>query len=69
MVSEAEKCWQLPGADAVAVGLPVRALDAEGVGAHCAPEVACDAPSAEALPTLGSVHCLQRTWLSEALEL
>lgn len=33
VVSEAEKCWQLPGADAGAVGLLVRALDAEGVGA------------------------------------
>lgn len=33
VVSEAEKCWQLLGAGAVAAGLLVRALDAEGVGA------------------------------------
>lgn len=44
VVSEAEKCWQLPGVDAGAVGLLVRALDAEGVGAHCALVGACDAP-------------------------
>lgn len=33
VVSEAEKCWQLPGVDAVAVGLLVRVLGEEGVGA------------------------------------
>lgn len=36
VASEAEMCWQLLGADAVAVGLLVRELGAQGVGARCA---------------------------------
>lgn len=33
VASEAEMCWQLLGEDAVVVGLPVRVLGAQGVGA------------------------------------
>ena len=33
VASEAEMCWQLLGADAVVVGLLVRVLGAQGVGA------------------------------------
>lgn len=43
VVSEAEMCWQLLGADAVAVGLLVRVLGAQGVGAQYALVVVGDA--------------------------
>lgn len=43
VASEAEMCWQLLGADAVAVGLLVRVLGVQGVGAQYALVVVGDA--------------------------